>query len=540
MKKLFLLLMFLAFGQITFAQLKFVNRFEVASGIRDPLFEISNLKTGLISFRTLPTKGLTQERKLQYFVSDSKLNSSGLIELPIKAGFDMLGYDTDDDHLYMLLSKGYFSSGDKYLLSVDLKTNTAQEIEADNVLNMDLMEFLVQDGKAIFLGAIDMRPALQIYDLESHSVHTVQGVYGNDTQVLQIRKLSEIGAIEAVISRKGSYRNRELLILTYDLQGNILRTVKVDQFGVPGQEILDGLLVSSSDYQEALIGAFGQEKRSSYQGMYIMDVNEFGEFDFKLYTLADFPNFYNYLDEKAKSKKDAFVAKELNKDKIPAIENLYTIRDVRQADHAFYVYFDQYSVTNSKSGFQQGLYSPTGAYRYDRWSRMGSNPLYGDPNLMSRFPTQGSYQSIPVYKYSSAHFAKISKEGPVIWDNAITYNDFSTEYPDAFAEIAIVDEDLYHLYIENLILKLSFFRNGEKVFENQEFEFELLNENERIDNMDEESLRIIHWYDRYYLVSGTQRIRYQDEAGKVQIKEVYFQTKVLVDGDMYQPESLPD
>jgi hypothetical protein len=540
MKKLFFLLVFLALGQLTFAQLKFLNRFEIPSGMRDPLFEISNIDGGLVSFRTVPTKGLTQERKLQYFVSDSNLNSSGIIELPIKDGFDMLGYDADESYLYVLLSKGYFTSGDKYLLRINIKTNTAEEIEAGNVLNMELMEFLVQDQKAIFLGSIDLRPVLQIYDLDSHSVHTVQGVYGNDTQVLQIRKLSEIGALEAVISRKGSFRNRELNIITYDLQGNILREIKVDQFGVPGQEILDGLLISSSDYQEVLIGAFGLEKRSAYQGMYIMDVNEFGEFDFKLYTLADFPNFYNYLDEKAKSKKDAFVLKELDKDKIPGIENLYTVRDVRQTEDAFYVYFDQYSVSNSRSGFQQGLYSPTGAYRYDRWSRMGSSPLYMDPNLLSRFPSQGSYQSIPVYQYSSAHFAKISKKGPVIWDNATSYTDFSTEYPDAFAEIAIVGDDLYHMYIEDLILKMSFFKNGLKVFENQEFEFELLNKDERIENINPESLRLIHWYDRYYLLSGTQRIRYLDEAGKVMSKEVYFQTKVLVDGDMYQPESLSD
>jgi hypothetical protein len=96
------------------------------------------------------------------------------------------------------------------------------------------------------------------------------------------------------------------------------------------------------------------------------------------------------------------------------------------------------------------------------------------------------------------------------------------------------------MFVDNDMLRLSFFRNGEKIFENQEFEIGLVNEEERIRDSNVESFRLIHWYDRYYLLSGTQRIRFLNEKGMDEVREVYFLTKIAVDGDLYKPEELPD
>ncbi|WP_339865972.1 transcriptional regulator [uncultured Algoriphagus sp.] len=538
MKKQALLLFLFLLGQQVFAQLKFIERFEVDSEMDDPLFEMINSESGLVSFRTIPEKGLNLRRKFQYFISDSSLHSvQGLIEFPIKEGFDMLGFDTDKNYLFILFTKGFAMNSDKYILQVDLESKRGLEYNVDNVLDMELVEFLVQDRKAIFMGTSDSRPVLQIHDLLTKSVHTLQGIYGNDTQILQIRKMPDTQSLEVVFSRKGAYRNRDLHINTYDMIGNVIQDLRVDQFGEPGQEIMDGVLLSTGKYQEAMIGAFGKDRRNFYQGMYIMDINEFGEFDFKLYTLEDFPNFYNYLNDKTKEKRDADIQKELEKNRTPGINSMYAIRDVRQTENSYYVYFDQYTVTNSRSGYQNTTGS--GAYRYDRWSRMGTT-VVNDPYLANRFPMSSSYQTIPEYRYVSAHFVKVAKVGNVIWDNATSYDELITTYPEAFGEIAVVGDDFYHMYVEDEIIKLSFFKNGEKIFENQEFELGLVNEEERIRDTNLASLRLIHWYDRYYLLSGTQRIRFLNGDGDDQIREVYFITKIVVDGDLYQPEQLPD
>jgi hypothetical protein len=522
------------------AQVKFVNRFEIESDLYDPGFQMSPLPDGIVSFRTIPEKSLSFKRVFQYFVSDFKLNTKdGLVEFPVKEGFDMLGFDTDGNQLFVLFQKGYSLSSEKYILNIDLDSKKGFEFNADNLLEMDLIEFLVVKRKVLFMGNTDGRPVIQIYDLDNKDLYTVQGIYNNDTQVLQIKKLPELQAMEVVLSRKTPYREREVSINTYDFFGNLIREIKVDDFGEEDQEIMDALLVQKADYQSAMIGAFGRDRSDSYQGMYIMEINEFGEYEFKLYTLADFPNFYNYLGEKPKERKDIEVEKNLGKGKIPSIRNYYAIRDVQQTPDAYYIYFDQFSINNSRGS--SSLFSPTSGYRNNGWNRTGYDPNVREfltSNGGSRPPTL--YQVVPEYQYVSAHFSKIAKTGQVIWDNAATYDGFITTYPEAFGEVAVVGDEYYHMYVRDQTIKLSYFKNGEKVFEHLDFEIELLDENERIVETNTSSLRLVHWYDRYYLFSGTQKIRFLKPSGGQDTREVYFLTKVMVNGDLYMPEGPSD
>jgi hypothetical protein len=520
------------------AQVKFLSRFEVPGQPFDPVFEMMRIPDGLVSFRTFQERSFTSGKVFQFFVSDLDLNSKGLIELNIRSGFDMIGYDTDGNNLFVLLSKGYNTNAEKYILQVNLETNRGFEFTAENLLNMELVEFLVQNRKAVFMGNADSRPALQIFDLDNKSIQTVQGIYGNNTQVLQIRKMPELESLEVVLSRRGMYKNRETSIITFDMLGNLIREVKVDQFGEPGQEILEGLLLADQDYQQVMIGSFGLDGRSAYQGAYIMEINEFGEYGFKLYTLEDFPNFFNYLPEKQKNKRDQEVIKELDKAKIPVIKNTYSIRDVRETADAYYLYFDQINIVSARGGRPGGV-SPTNAYRYDRINRMGYAPYYMDPFISPNLQVQ-SFIMTNEYQYQAAHFIKISKEGQVIWDNAATYNDFTTDYPEPFGEIAIVGDDFYHLYVDNDVIKASFFRNGEKIFDQMSFELELIDEGDRLKNTDLSTLRLVHWYDRYFILTGQQSIRFLNSSNREETREVFFMTKILVDGDLYQPEEVLD
>ena len=532
MKKFFILSAVFILSFKGFSQVKFIARFEVETELFGPIFEMVQIESSLVSFRTIPEKSISFKKVFQYFVTDANLNTDGLIEFPVKEGFDMIGFDSEESQLYVLFQKGNSEKAEKYILHIDLTGKDGFEYEANNLLRTELLEFLVVDGKAVFMGTADSRPVMQIFDMKDKSIHTVQGIFADDTQILQIKKMSGIQSIEVVLSRKGRYRNRELLVNTYDLSGNLVREVKVDQFGDPGQEILDALLLpEQKDYQQLMVGSFGLEKRGSYQGMYLMQLNEFGEHQFKLYTLEDFPNFYNYLDEKSKQRKDGEILKEIEKEKIPSIKNVYWIRDVRETEDAYYVYFDQIDIIDSKGGSNNNLVSPNS-------TRMGYSPSIYDPYNSNH--AASTYQVIPEYQYISAHFIKLGKEGQVIWDNSSTYYDFTTTYPNAFGEIAVVGNDLYHIYLENQTIRMSYFKNGEKVFERLDFELALTNENERIKETNVESLKITHWYDRYFLLSGTQKIRFLGESGREETRDVFFITKVLVDGDLYQPKDLKE
>ena len=239
-----------------------------------------------------------------------------------------------------------------------------------------------------------------------------------------------------------------------------------------------------------------------------------------------------------KKRKDALIFLPLEP-QTPIIKNTYSVRDVRETEDSFFIYFDQVNITTSRGNGRVAPPFQNSPYRYDRVNRMGYAPYYMDP-LLGPNMTTPLYSVYTEYRYQSSHFIKVAKTGQVIWDNSATYGDLITAYPEPFGEIAVVGEDLFHLYASNEEILLSFFRNGEKVVENLAFPLSLPDETAKIQSTDPESLRLVHWYDRYFLLTGLQSVKYQNAQGQAEVKDVFFMSKILVDGDLYQPAEVRD
>lgn len=537
MKKysLLLALFFLALPAV--AQLRFLDRQETPAQAFEPVFELIRIPTGLVAFRTFQPRSLDANRVFEYYITNTRLQSQGLVEVKIKPGFDMIGYDTDQDQLYVLFAKGETAAAEKYVLHLDLSTQVGIDYLADNLLPMDLVEFLVLNKRAIFMGNADARPVVQILSLVDKSVQTVPGIYGNDSQVVQIIKIPDLEALEVVIRRKGPLKTQETAVLTVDLEGNLLRELKMEAVGAPGEGILDGLLLAGDGYAQTLVGSYGKEFRNDYAGMYLSQINEFGEQSTGLYTLADFPNFYNYLPEKQKIKQQEQLASELEKGKLPSIRNTFVVRDVKELEDSYLLYFDQYSASSTRGSGRVVPPSASQRYRYDQGSRMGYIPYYMDP--FNSLNAQ-AFTVVTEYNYRAAHFMEIAKTGQVLWDNAARYDNVVTNYSEPFAEISLQGDELFHLYLVNDQINLTYFNKGEKLLENQFFALELAEGQGEIQNTDLESLRLLHWYGPYFLLSGLQKVRFTDAQEKELVKEVFFIQKILVNGNLYTPKEGQD
>jgi hypothetical protein len=135
---------------------------------------------------------------------------------------------------------------------------------------------------------------------------------------------------------------------------------------------------------------------------------------------------------------------------------------------------------------------------------------------------------------------EVAKTGQVRWDNAAKYEDVITGYPEPFAEIAVQGDELFHLYLINDQIKLNYFKKGEKLLENQSYALTLEEGQGEIQYTDLASLRLLHWYGPYFLLSGLQKIRFTDAQQKELVKEVFFIQKILVSGDLYTPKEGQD
>lgn len=522
---LFMLLLFAGFFN-AFGQVRFVERMEVKTNWEDDDFIVLQKQRGLVAFRMVTENGFSRNRNLEYFTADLQLDFGEVKQLPVKDFYNLLGFDLDGDLLYVLFQKGEAYPSDKYILKISLVTEDVEEIPLTAILSMDMQEFFVLNGKAIIMGNVDYRPVIQVFDTSTQHLATVQGIYEKDLQIIQMRKAPEFDGFDVVMSRKDRYKNKSISVLSFDTEGHPLREIKIDHLADPNAEIVDGLLAPADSYSQVLIGPFRFKRKNVYQGLYFAEINEFGEYRSHLYTLEDFINFFNYLPEKTKNKRLRSLSKSLEKGKQPPIRNTLAVREIVSKDGMYLVYNDYFVSSSRHYQPRNGMYINNFYRASPRAGNLGGlgdyySPLWTNPYLNTR---QVSYE----YKFLSAQMILMDENGSIIWENSLSLDNSNRFNPGKFGEFTFDGQNLYYMYLDEEELKLSHMDGGEKIFENEGFALELLDENQRIRETQEKSLNLLWWYDNYYLLTGKQKIRFQKEDGREGNKEVYFLTKILV------------
>ncbi|TVP50684.1 MAG: transcriptional regulator [Mongoliibacter sp.] len=538
MKSIVLILGFLLFQQSLQAQVMFVERFEFESKYQEKDFMVMNRPGGLIAFRSQPERGFNLRTRLQLILTDFQLEVERFSEVLIKDNFDLAGYDLDGDYFYALFQKGSSATSDRYALEINLKTEEVNEILLEYVHAMDLQEFFVLNRKAVFLGISEMRPLVQILNIENNDLFTVQGVYSKDTNVLQIRKDTELGLIDVLLSKRDRLKDKQLTVFSFDDEGNKIREVNISNPNPRENEFTEGLLTPYFEYQQSILGTYGKKRREAYLGLYITDINQFGEYETKFYTMEDFPNFYSYLPEKQQERKLRSLERTLRKGKTPYITDVLSTREIVPMEDGFLLHNDHFIATNPRYIPRDGMYA-NDAYRFFPNRTLFHGPVSGyhyNPMFYSPRHPYSNWQQNGSYKFLSSYFIFIDREGRVIWDNAFNLENKTVDYPGKFGEIAYDGQKLHYLYLDWGKLKMSYMKNAEVIFENIPFDFELINESERIRDTQEQSLSLSWWYGDYFLLSGKQKIRFLNDQNREETRDVFFMTKIKVDGDLYVPD----
>ena len=538
MKYLYSFCFFVIISTSLFGQVEFTHRLEFEAEFLANNFMTSFYKDGIIGFRTVKEKGFTSKLNFEMFSADFNLNHGPLKKMAVRDNHELAGYDLDGDIFYVLFQKNNSTIGeDRYIVEINLESDQTKEYNLSNVLDMELKEFYVMDEKVIFMGISESLPVLQLFDLSTNNIFTAQGIYSKNTEVLQLRKDHELGVLDVLVSKRNQYKVKEVSILTFDMEGNKLREVNVDRLDDPKHEIIEGILTPFQEYSQSLIGTYGKQRQEAYQGIYLMDFNEFGESTKKYYTLEDFPNFYNYLPEKQQAKKIKSLEKSLNKGKSPDIRPVFSTREVITLGNGYLIYSDLFTANNPRYYPRDGVYA-NNMYRMSQFGPMYNSMMFNDPYFLRGLPYGSGMNNYREgeYKFIAAHLLLLDNDGNIIWDNSLKLPGKMINNPGKFGEISYIGEKLHFMFLDNNKLSLSYLYDGELIFENETYEIALLDQNERIRETDEKSLMLYWWYDNNYLLSGKQTIRYQDNQNRQSTKDVFFLTKIAVNGALFDPE----
>jgi hypothetical protein len=503
------------------AQIYSINRLEVETRGRVDVFTLLPHAEGVVGFRVSPEKKFNIKYLFEFFTTDLQLSSSPIIEIPIRDYHELIGYDKDGDKFYAFFIK--IGSSEKYLLEIDINTLQFTTTDLQKLLYMEYIEFLVSNNKAIFAGISDSKPILQAYDLADNSIYTFPEIYSKEQQIIQVRKVPDFGMIDVTVSKRDRLRKKQISLISFDETGNKIRQVNVDKITDEHLELIEAFATPYQSYQNALVGTYGLKRREEYYGNYILSINEFGEYKIDYYNLKDYPNFFSYLDEKARNKKQKELQKYHDKETQAPIRPIFTLREIVENGPTRLIYNETFSGMYSRNSSRDGFYQ-NNMYRISH-SQIFQNINYLENTTTYRVPTQ-NLSLEGEYKYTAAHFALIHEDGRVLWDTSLQLPQKTKIQPFQFGQISFDGENLFFLYLEENQIAFSHIKNGEIISQDQLVEMTLINPNERVKDFQEGSLNLLHWYDDYFICSGTVRIRSLNEEGKEVIREVFFLDKI--------------
>jgi len=531
MKKIITLVL-LFFPLIVWGQITYINRWESETKGKEELFTLMPNSEGVLGFRMTPDKGFNLRYQLEFFRTDSNLSKSPILEIPMKDYHDLIGYDTDGENFYAFFTKS--SSSEKYLIKINIETLNYTSIDLQTVLNMEYIEFLVSNDKAIFIGINDSRPIIQSFDLEDKTLYTFPEIHTKDMSILQVRKVPDYGLIEVITSSRKRFSKKQISFISYDEIGNKIRQITLDSVVNDDYELIEAIATPYQNLETSIVGTFGYQKKEYYLGNYIVKINEFGEQKIDYYELKDYPNFYKYLENKAYSRKQKELNKYYAKDLSPPIKPFLRTHQVIVNGPTQLIQNETYTVTQNRSSTRDGRYY-NNFNRYNQpFAFQNNNQL--DPGMLIRGPVS-TFSVEREYKNIATHLAYIHEDGRVIWENSIKNPLKVSVDLTPKNQISFDGYKLYLLTLVDLQIAVSSIKNGEVIYQNQMLDYQLNNPNERLKEIKYGTLQLLHWYEHYFICSGIAQIRSLNKEGKEEIREVFFIDKILVTDELPVLES---
>src|SRR5258708_7441308 len=280
-------------------------------------------------------------------------------------------------------------------------------------------------------------------------------------ELIQLKTYSN-GNVDVIISAKNSSRRKCIWIRHFDSNGDLLKTIILEP--EEKKHLIFGRAAKMNDDSQIIAGVYG--RNSTYvRGVFVADVNAYGEYKIHYYNFADLKNFFHYM----KANREKRIKERIERRKIKGKKIKF---NYRLMVHELVPYNDQFIMLGEAffPRYSTRSSTPFGS-SYSPWS-------YGLPITYSR--TYGSDLVFDGYQYTHAVAIGFDKNANLVWDNSFEIN-------------GIIKGDQV---IEGTVQNSMSTNNNKEAISTQNGKLE-------------------YWYGNHFFVHGVQYIKSNDNTRKV-------------------------
>jgi len=385
-------------------------------------------------------------------------------------------FDPTQNNLYVLFSK--YSSRFFQIIKINTNAGFTENYEFTSLNYADVIDFKATNEYAYLIINTDLEPFLLCYHFET-----------KQTKVLPLKgkgfseiKFTELDPKDGLlhISILSSYKAREYEIVVR----SFFKDNEVQNFTLHGTdkfELLNGQLCPhiEGNNTQSVIGVYRKVNDPYAQGIFFISVDSTGKaIKEKFHSFSTLKNFFKYLDPPVELRYKDRLKKVLSKG--------------RDWDYGYQVNLQQISMDSTHYLFKAELV------------------------LLDNLPPRPiPFFSVvaPQWVYHHAISVELDDEGALLWDACFKTEDYRTAQKIPLIKHHFTGDTLKQLFTDNEKIYKQSFVKGNSVKDIEEEDLFPLSESAK--GREPLQVRIQHWFDEIYLISGTQEIKEEAEYRKV-------------------------
>ena len=458
---------------------------------------------------------------------DTSLERRWSIDGTIENNLEYVASTYDGGSVFLLFSR--YRSPIYQIVKVNIGPGFVENFTINTLDRFEITDFKSL-GYALFMaGTVRNEPVLIYTDLQSQQTKILPSAIrgSNAIQSIEIDTTHQLVNVSFAVKNK---KEVKIVAHTYDAAGQMYAQVMVEP--EDDYSFLNGKLQILNDSVKLMIGTYGYRNMqnsngSASQGMFISKILDDEVQYTRYHSFTDFANFFSFMNERQQEKIERRIQKKKDSGGDLKLNYRLLVHDIIPKGDQFVmvseVFYPEYRSNNNNimgmnsfygnpymygSPFGRGLYNPY------LW-----NPYYG---------SRGGYnnQVFDGFVYTHAIVADFDKDGRLLWDNSINFDNVKSMELKEKINVQVSDEGRTQLvYSKDGAITSKIIQGKQVVDSGKKVELPTGLEGDKVRKTSTDDVDF--WYANHYLAWGVQRI--VNPAGDVQSRgrrNVFYLNKI--------------
>lgn len=483
------------------------NRFEEEIKSDESGFTVFSLKKEGLALIRERDKIEHGKKKWQLEIIDTTLSKIWSTELEIENRLDLVGYEYNPKHLYLLFREGqetYIHTYYLFNINFDERTITPHEIKFE--VDFKLSHFTMAGECAIFGGYVSNEPAVLLYDQNLTHPKVIPGLFIRQMKLLDVRA-NQNESFNILLVENIDKDNSKLIVRTFDNKGNLVfdDVIKVD----PQFMIQTGMTSMLERDELIIVGTYGSGKNQHSMGFFSTIVDPFADEPLHYNDFSSMNHFLDYLPSKKAAKVKAKTQRLKMNGQLPTYTANVIPYRIEERKDGFYLLAEVYhSSAGSSSNYPYGssYYNSPSMYGYYPY---GMNSMNSSSSRYYNSPySSGNPISTREVQMVESVVAKLGVHGEIEKDASIKFTNFRKDNLEQIGDFGIHGDSILMIYKkENELYYKSQIGDTLDIKQTKELKVLVKSDHEYLKNENEIEGTTRHWYQNHFYVWGYQNIK---------------------------------